>query len=162
MKTRPGRKRAMQGGQSTVEFMLMVPVIFTMFFFIIEMSLYFTAIHYTNYTAFVTARSQMVNFGKGAASTSNANSNAEYIAGLLMTGRALRDNYSVNASGGVVQIAMQEWETHFPFLNRLMPDKKYRVTVGLGRNEFDYEADARERNNMNCGDNDVANVYCGY
>ncbi len=136
-----------QTGQSTVEFMLMIPVIFALFFFVIEMGLYFSAVHYTQYATYATARAKMVNYRvfNGQSLTS------EQVAGLIMTGSALRNNYTVTESEGGIQLKLQSWKTNFPYLSALMPNMPFATTVNLGPNEGDYESRAFE----GCADNDM-------
>ena len=42
-----------------IGFLLMMPLIMAMFFFIIEMSLYFTTVHYTSYATYAAARAHL-------------------------------------------------------------------------------------------------------
>ena len=150
-------------GQSTVEFMLMIPVIFATFFFVIELGLYFSAVHYTDYAAFVTARS--LNGGFMAADSTKS---ADQIAGLVLTGTAFTGglqgtNYTVGSSDGAssvdasspgIRISIDSWQTNFPFLSDILPNMKFNTTVALGPDEYLYEASARTLNGSPCADND--------
>jgi len=153
------RECGQQTGQSTTEFMLMIPVIFAMFFFVIEMGLYFSAVHYANYATFVTARSQMAGFQNGSGTQS-----ADEVAELVLTGsvfrgsRASGKNYTVtqekSASG--IQIALNSWVTNFPYLSALLPNMKFSTSVYLGPNEASYENRAKPL----CTDNDMSSNQC--
>jgi hypothetical protein len=140
--------------------MLMVPVILAIFFFVIQMSLYFSAVHYANYATFVTARSLMANYG-----TTDYKSplrNAEDIAELVLTGHVYTGNIDVveqlkNNKAVGVQIQIKAWRTRFPFLSVLLPNMPFATTVNLGRREADYELVKSQP----CTDNDVqSTVNC--
>src|SRR3954465_3984930 len=47
-------------GQSTVEFALMIPVMITVFFWIIEANVYMTSLHMTGFAAYSSARALLV------------------------------------------------------------------------------------------------------
>ena len=57
---RPMTHRRAERGQSTTEFLLMLPLMMACFFFIIEMSLYFTTVHYQSYATYAAARAHAV------------------------------------------------------------------------------------------------------
>lgn len=129
-----------QRGQSTVEFMLMVPVLFAILFFVIEMGLYFTSVHYGTYAAFAIARSQEVGF----APTYNS---VPKVANLILTG-ALWDSGSAVAvsdartglvSGVAVQLNDFESKVPFPFIKPLLPAMNFDTRVYLGPDERGYE-----------------------
>ena len=125
-------------GQSTVEFMLMVPILFAMFFFVIEMGLYFTTIHYGNYAAFVTARSVEGGFNP-------AFPDAKSVAKLVLNG-AVWGNATVTPAGPVdapsgVTVGLTGFErlVPFPFINALLPSMDISAQVNLGQTEWLYE-----------------------
>jgi hypothetical protein len=120
--------------------MLMVPVLLSVFFFVIEMSLYFTTVHYGTYAAFVTARSQEVGF-------SQKYPNADAVSELVMTGAIwqgdtaipVADSKSGKLSGVSVQVTDFEEKVPFPFLKPLMPNLDLNTQVFLGPDERKYE-----------------------
>lgn len=135
-----------QRGQSTVEFMLMLPILLGIFFFVVEMSLYMTAIHYTNYATFTVARSKIVGYrGDGGPQT------AAFVADLLLTGSALKDNYTLSERSTGITVQLQSWKTTFPYLAGIMPDAKFATSVNLGPDERVYETRAF----TGCADNDM-------
>ena len=134
---RLSRKR----GQSTVEFLLMLPLIMAMFFFIIEMSIYFTSVHYTHYATFAAARGHAVG------------ENPQEIADMLLTGNVYKNNKTVTlmrnngtttdarVSDGV-RIRVNDWVPSFPFLAGIMPSSTgltYATSTYLGPPECTYE-----------------------
>lgn len=134
-------------GQSTVEFMLMIPIIFAVFFFVIEMSLYFSVIHFTNYAAFTIARSKSVGYRNVDGPQS-----AAYVGELILTGSALKDNHELKESRSGITIQLESWKTTFPYLSGIMPDAKFKTTVNMGPDEREYEGRAF----TGCSDNDMS------
>lgn len=142
-----------QHGQSTVEFMLMVPVILSIFFFVIEMSLYFSAIHYANYATYTTARARLANYGaQPYQSTPDPNS----VMKLVLTGSVYGDNYDVTQTQKGVTMKLRHWKTNFPFLSVLLPNMPFTLSVNLGPEEYRYE----KVSPVKCTDNDVSSNPC--
>ena len=142
---RPSPARRGRRGQSTVEFLLMMPLIMAMFFFIIEMSIYFTSVHYTHYATFAAARGHAVG------------EDPQEIADMLLTGNVYKRNTTVNlmrdrsssndgrTSDGV-RIRVNEWVPSFPFLASIMPSSPgmtYATSSYLGPPECTYEETGR-------------------
>lgn len=151
-----------EGGQSTVEFMLMIPLIFAMLFFVIEMGLYFSAVHYANYATYVTARCRQVGYGaSGLEANQQSSENEVSIAAKVLTGSVFFDNYVVtDSSQKGVTVQMLSWKTNFPFLRSLLPDMPFSTSVNLGTNEMVYERNAaglraQQGYDANCTDNDI-------
>ncbi len=142
-------------GQSTIEFMLMIPIIFAMFFFIIEMSLYFSAVHYATYGTYVTARCREVGYGANGSGTGGKNK--DYVASLVLTGSVFRNNYSVTESSTQgVTVQMQSWISNFPLIAALLPDMRFATSVNLGPDESAYERST----GTPCTDNDIDSNPC--
>lgn len=119
------RSRA-RGGQSTVEFALLLPLLFAILFMVIEFAFYFGAIHYANYGAFVTARGVQV--GEDSASD---------VQRLVMNGNvASLATISTNGSSATVS---QPWQVDMPGVNQLLGDIGFDVTAVLGSEEYRYE-----------------------
>ncbi len=135
-------RRHREQGQSTVEFMLMVPVLFAIFFFIIEMGLYFTTVHYGTYAAFATARSQEGNFNPAFPSTTA-------VSNLILTGDVWKGTsaapVSVPSGSGDMPIGAQVTLTNFkqkvpfPFIRALLPSMTFSTQANLGPPEVWYE-----------------------
>lgn len=129
------RLRARQRGQSTVEFMLMLPVLFSMYFFTIQMSLFFTTINYAQYTSFATARGVNGNFNTfypDAASVSK----------LILNGAVWGGEAASLVPGGVgtsVQVTNFEDRVPLPFIQGLLPPMNFTVTSRMGPAEVRYE-----------------------
>ncbi len=148
-------RRTGDPGQSTVEFMLMVPVIFAIFFFIIEMSLYFSAVHYATYGTFVTARCREVGYGGDGAG--GGGKNAAFVAGAVLTGSVFQGNYRVTDTAGAgVTVQMQSWVSNFPFIAPLLPDMAFSRRINLGPDESAYERAAAPP----CTDTDIQSNPC--
>lgn len=145
------RRGASRRGQSTVEFMLMLPVLLAVFFFVIEMSLYFTAIHYTNYATFTVARAKLAGYRN-----KDGQQTATFVAELMLTGSALQDNYTLSEKTNGISVQLQSWRTTFPYLAGIMPDAAFKTTVNLGPNELKYESKAF----TGCADNDMSSNPC--
>lgn len=122
-------------GQSTVEFMLMVPVLFAMYFFVIEMSLYMTTINYANYAAYASARSEAGGFN-------NTYSSVDSVSRLILNGLVWGTDaaVSINSRTGA-QVAMTGFERRvpLPFINGMLPSMDFGVSVRLGPRERNYE-----------------------
>ena len=132
--------RRHERGQSTVEFMLMLPLLLASFFFVIEMSMYFSSVHYTQYATFAAAR--------GAA----VGEDPEEIASILLTGNVYQggQNYTVQQIDGDtgVSITLDKWNPSFPFLAGIFPDNggkglTFTTEVHLGPRECAYEGKTR-------------------
>ena len=127
-----------QRGQSTVEFMLMVPVLFAILFFVVEMGLYFTTIHYGTYAAFATARSQQVGF-------SPMHGDVSAVSDLILTGAVWESGAAqsvmVGGEAAGVRIKLKDFEKKipFPFIRNLLPSMTFATQVNLGPDERDYE-----------------------
>ncbi len=131
------RRRAR--GQSTVEFMLMVPVLFAMFFFVIEMGLYFTTIHYGTYAAFATARSLEGGFNPVYGDTTA-------VADLVLTGAVWQGASATSVTSGSadpvgVRVTLTDFaqKVPFPFISGLLPDMTFATQANLGPPELGYE-----------------------
>lgn len=129
----------------------MLPVLLAIFFFVIEMSLYFTAIHYTNYATFTVARSKLAGYRNA-----DGQQTASFVAGLILTGSALEGNYTVTDKTNGISVKLQSWRTTFPYLAGIMPDAPFTTTVNLGPNERVYETRAF----TGCADNDMSSNPC--
>jgi len=141
---RPMRRRR-QRGQSTVEFMLMVPVLFAIYFFVIELGLYFTTIHYANYAAFTLARAQEGGFSDQWPSVSALDD--VILTGLVWTSNAAKPvgPSKYKATGVSVSVSNFEQRVPFPFINGLLPNMQFDTRVYLGPTEVMYESKADPR-----------------
>jgi hypothetical protein len=118
--------RSARAGQSTVELVLTVPLLFCVLFLVVELAFFFGGTHYANYAAFVGARAQQV--GRSA----------EDAAGLLLDGNVTRlATVDADASGGSVTVR-QPWTMDLPFTD-IFGTWDYDVTVVAGPNEERYE-----------------------
>ncbi len=148
-----------QRGQSTVEFMLMLPVIFSMLFFVIQMGLYFTTVHYGTYAAFATARSQQVGF-------SDTYSSAKEVSDLILTGAvwgsAVVGVESTMGDESGISVSLTDFErlVPFPFITKLMPNTKFKTSVYLGPRECEYEYRAEETRDPYMYDNNIKRSDC--
>jgi len=151
------KRRGLEHGQSTTEFMLMIPVLFSMLFFVIEMGLYFTSVHYSTYAAFAAARSQQVGY-------SDQYGDAKAVTDLILTG-ALWGTATVNPVGNQsgVAIGLEDYQklVPFPFIVSLLPNLKFETQVYLGINECRYEYATNSSRPIDQYDNNVNPVYCG-
>ncbi|MDP2312793.1 MAG: pilus assembly protein [Pseudomonadota bacterium] len=126
-------------GQSTVEFAIMIPVIFAALFLIVELAFFFGSTHYVNYAAFTAARAQQV--GESATDA----------AGLLLDGNVTRQaTVSANTGSGSVTVEMP-WEMDLPFTSGFA-SFDYDVTVVAGPEEAQYEGRTGSRSTR-YGDN---------
>ena len=113
-------------GQSTVEFALLIPLLFALLFMCIEFAFYFGAIHYDNYAAFVTARGVQV-----------GEDSADDVKDWVLNGNVTGDaEISTDDSSATVQ---QDWEVDLPGIKQLLGDIGFEVTAVLGSEEFAYE-----------------------
>lgn len=145
------KKGSRLSGQSTVEFVLMLPVVLAVFFFVIEMSLYFTTVHYVNYGTYVIARSKEVGYrGNGTSHT------AAEVAEWILSGSVLVDNYDLQETNNGITVGLRSWRTTFPYLSGIMPDARFQATINLGPDERSYEAKAFD----GCADNDLNSNPC--
>lgn len=112
--------------QSTVEFALLLPLLFALLFMVIEFAFYFGAIHYDNYAAYVTARGVQV--GEDSASDVK-----DWVLNGNVTGDA---SISTSSSSATVD---QPWEVDLPGINQLLGDIDFQVTAVLGSEEYRYE-----------------------
>jgi len=126
----PARRQAQ--GQATVEFALMLPLLFAILFMCIEFAFYFGAIHYANYAAFVTARGVQV--GEDSASD---------VQNLIMNGNVTADaGISTNSYSATVR---QPWEVDMPGVEQLLGEIGFSVTSVMGKEEFSYEGQVNAR-----------------
>lgn len=135
MKMHHQKPSDLRSGQSTVEFMLMIPVLFSVLFFVIQMGLYFTTIHYASYAAYSTARAQVGNFN-------DVYSDAEAVSRLMLTGQVWGADTAESINGGIgASVTMTNFESRvpFPFISALVPPMNFDVAVNLGPREVDYE-----------------------
>lgn len=143
---RPQKDRQQaQNGQSTVEFMLMVPVIFAIFFFVLEMGLYFTTIHYAQYSAFTMARAQQAGFSEQWPSVSTLDD--VLLTGLVWTNNAAKPVGPSKYSATGVAVSMSDFQDRvpFPFIQGMLPNMQFDVQVHLGPLEVGYEGKAAPR-----------------
>ncbi len=111
-------------GQSTVELVMMIPVLFGLCFMVVELALWLGGTHFVTYAAFAGARAQQVGRDPEAA------------VGMLLDGRATR-RASTSGDGSAVTISMP-WKADLPFTSAV-GDLTYEVTVTAGPSEEDYE-----------------------
>jgi hypothetical protein len=113
-------------GQSTVELALMLPLVFAVLFFIVELAFFFGSTHYVNYAAFAAARAQEV----GESATDAAD--------LLLDGNVTRSaSVTAHPGAGTVKIALP-WQMSLPGTSGFS-DFDYDVTVVAGPEEARYE-----------------------
>lgn len=165
MMRRTPRKLRNEKGQSTTEFMLMLPLLLAMFFFVMEMSLYFSSVSYSNYASYAAARGHSVG------------EDPDEIADMLLTGQVYNSvqgsgagkNYTVSymdmgsnsndqATANGVKVEIRTWSPHFPFLRGIFPTAGngmgYDTSNYLGPPECTYEDLAGNRSKFY--DNNVA------
>jgi TadE-like protein len=126
-----------RAGQSTVEFAMMIPVIFAALFLVVELAFFFGSTHYVNYAAFAGARAQQV--GESASEA----------AGMLLDGNVTRDA-SIRPGSASVTIE-QPWQMDLPFTSGF-GSFDYEVTVVAGPREALYEGRSGTRSTR-YGDN---------
>ncbi len=124
-------------GQSTVEFAMMIPIIFAILFAVIEYAYYFGAIHYVNYATFAAARAQQT-----SASDSAAGGNVSGVADVLLHGNVTKDaSLTEDPSTGMVT-AQLPWTPDTPGFKEIMGDMTVSMSVTLGAPECNYEVNA--------------------
>lgn len=111
-------------GQSTVELMMMLPVLFGLCFTVVELGLWLGGTHFTTYAAFAGARAQQV--GRDPQDSTD----------MLLDGRATK-KASTSADGSSVTVSMP-WKADLPFTSAI-GDLSYDVTVTAGPDEEGYE-----------------------
>jgi hypothetical protein len=131
-------------GQSTVELMFMIPVIFGLLFAVVELAFWLGGTHFVTYAAFAGARAQQV--GR----------DAEEATAALLDGRATRSQ-STSADGQSVTVYMP-WAFDLPFVSAV-GDVDYDVSVTAGPDEFQYEGRSGDRA-WRYGDNNCPSGGC--
>jgi len=129
------RRLSRQRGQSTVEFMLMIPVLFSMYFFVIQMGLYITTINYANYAAYASARSEVGGFN-------NTYTSVDAVSRLIMNGLVWGSDAAASVNGATgARVALTGFERRvpLPFISGLVPSMDFAVSVRLGPKERNYE-----------------------
>lgn len=144
-KTMRARVRKRLRGQSTVEFMLMIPVLMSIYFFVLKMGLWFTTIHYGNYAAFSIARAQQVGFSNLYPSVSSLND--IILTGAVWTNSAAKPVGPSKYAATGISVALTEFEEKvpMPFLRDLLPNMQFDTKVYLGSLELNYEYKAEGR-----------------
>lgn len=120
-------------GQSSVELVLTVPLLFALLFLIVELAFFFGGTHYANYAAFSGARAQQVG------------ERAEDATDLLLDGNATRDA-TVSSDDSSVTVD-QPWPMDLPFVD-MFGDFDFTVTSVAGPDEEDYEGTSGRLSNM--------------
>lgn len=128
-----------QKGQSTVEFMLMIPVIFAIYFFVIEMGLYFTTVHYATYAAHAMARAQQGGYSDAYPSVNDLSK--IILTGAVWTPGAAKANGPSKYELTGVAVSMNDFEVRvpFPFIRGMLPSLAWTVNVVQGPTELYYE-----------------------
>lgn len=118
--------------------MLMIPVLFAMLFFVIEMGLYFTVVNYANYAAFVGARAVAAGFSERYPSIRSISDVT--LTGLIWEPGAMEViREGGKTTGAVVKLDQFAQRISFPFITSLMPNLMLATSVRLGQNELLYE-----------------------
>lgn len=123
-------------GQSTVELVMMIPVLFGLCFMVVELALWLGGTHFATYAAFAGARAQQVGRDPQTA------------VGMLLDGRATRG--ATTSGGGASVTVSMPWKADLPFTSAV-GDLTYDVTVTAGPSEEDYEGTTQ--NAQRYGDN---------
>lgn len=131
-------------GQSTVELVMMIPVIFGLLFAVVEIALWLGGTHFTTYAAFAGARAQQV--GRDPMDATSA----------LLDGRGTRA-HSTTADGQTVRVEMP-WEFDLPFVSAI-GSVDYDVSATAGPDEFRYERTSGNRSGR-YGDNNCPKRGC--
>lgn len=131
-------------GQSTVELVMMIPVIFGLLFVVVELALWLGGTHFTTYAAFAGARAQQV--GREPSDATAA----------LLDGRAT-SGHSTSADGQSVTVQMP-WEFDLPFVSAI-GSVDYDVSATAGPDEFKYERTSGNRSGR-YGDNNCPKRGC--
>ena len=129
--------RRTRAGQSTVEFALMIPIIFAILFAVIEYAYFFGAVHYVNYATFAAARAQQTSAGEGAVA-----GNVSGVADVLLHGNVTKDaSLSEDSSTGMVTATLP-WTPDTPGFKEVMGDMTVTMSMTLGAPECTYEVNA--------------------
>lgn len=124
-------------GQSTVEFALMIPIIFAILFAVIEYSYFFGAVHYVNYATFAAARAQQT-----SASNGDVSGNVSGVSDVLLHGNVTEDaTFSEDTPSGAVTGTLP-WSPDTPGFKEVMGDMTVSMTMVLGQPECNYEDNA--------------------
>ncbi len=129
--------RRTRSGQSTVEFALMIPIIFAILFAVVEYSYYFGAVHYVNYATFAGARAQQTSISEGAAS-----GNVSGVADVLLHGNVTGDATLSPEPGSGYVTGELPWTPDTPGFKEVMGDMTASMSVTLGAPECNYEVNA--------------------
>lgn len=129
----PRRGAGGRRGQSTVEFVLMLPVLLATYFFVVQMGLYFTTIHYASYGAFTSARGLVGGFS--AFYQDMTTMSQLVLNGDVWGGQAA----AAGAAGATVTLTNFERRVPLPFISSMVPDMTFTSSVALGPTERDYE-----------------------
>ena len=131
-------------GQSSVELMLMIPVIFGLLFAVVELAFWLGGTHFTTYAAFAGARAQQVGRDPAAATE------------MLLDGRAT-SSQSTSGDGQSVTVNMP-WAFDLPFVSAI-GSVDYEVSATAGPDEFQYEGRSGKRASR-YGDNNCPSGGC--
>ncbi len=130
-----------RSGQSTVEFALMIPIIFAVLFAVVEYGYYFGAVHYVNYATFAGARAQQTSASDGA-----VDANLTGVVDLLLHGNVTSDaTLTGDPTGGTVTAELP-WTPDTPGFKEVMGDMAVTMSITLGQPECNYEANAEGSN----------------
>ncbi len=133
-----------RNGQSTVELVMMIPVIFGLLFVVVELALWLGGTHFTTYAAFAGARAQQV--GREPSDATAA----------LLDGRGT-SGQSTSADGQSVTVQMP-WAFDLPFASAI-GSVDYDVSATAGPDEFKYERTSGNRSGR-YGDNNCPKRGC--
>lgn len=135
--------RRTRTGQSTVEFALMIPIIFAVLFAVIEYAYFFGAVHYVNYATFAAARAQQTSSGDGSVAD-----NVTGVADVLLHGNVTKDaTLTGDASTGKVSATLP-WTPDTPGFKEIMGDMTVTMSMTLGAPECNYEDNAESNSAM--------------
>ena len=139
----------MRRGQGTVEFALMIPLLFGIVFAVIEFAYYFGAIHWDNYATFVAAR------GVQVGQEDFRNTERYLLGGNLHHYSHDGRQYDAELDLGSDRASVtQPWQVDFPGVEQLFDgDVGFTTTVVLGREEAQYEKIVNSEyadNNVGC------------
>jgi len=123
-------------GQGTVEFALMIPLLFGLTFLVVEFAYYFGAIHWDNYATFVAARGVQV--GQSSFSTTERALLSGKIHKYKHDGRSYEVELETQDDRASVT---QPWIVDTPGIEELFggEDIGFKTTVVLGSEEAQYE-----------------------
>lgn len=122
---RPWHTKRRRRGQGTVEFALMLPIVFVLLFSVIEYAYYFGAIHYTNYSTYSAARAKLGNDDIGS------------VEDALLTGN-VTSGVTLNEQSNGVR-AQMPWTAQTPGFKQIMGNMGVEMEVTLGPAECQYE-----------------------